>query len=118
MNILDWLCQIIACEHEPDALNLDALEDALTILEARADENLAEYQQVQDDVDEVSQATLLEMAQILSELCGDLDAFLETLEFSHVRLAIQKAQDLVDMREGLKQNLDYAGATQVQFQAA
>jgi|GEM_PF-4414548 len=43
MDLLDWLGQILTCERSPEDLDLEALEDSLSLLDARAEENLSEY---------------------------------------------------------------------------
>lgn len=100
MNLRDWLAQILACEMTPDELDLVVLEESLELLEARAAENLRDEDQASEIGGEAAQK-LREMAVILARLCGDLDAFLDTLDFGRVCDAMHRAQRLLDIQAEL-----------------
>ena len=104
MDLLDWLSQILTCEQSPEDLDLEVLEDALDLLDARAEENLCEYSQPGEEGEEAGSA-LLAMAELLSRICLDLDAFLESFDFQRVRQAMAKAQELLYIRDGLTRSL-------------
>jgi hypothetical protein len=93
MNLLGWIRQLLDCELEPERLDFEGLEEALLELRGRLDSDLEE------------------MADLLAGVCDDLDRFLDSEDFDHLRAAAEKAQELVDMQAQLRYEAELESRT-------
>ncbi len=92
MDILAWIRQLLDCEGEPERLDFDGLEEALLELRGRLEAHDDDHQGTE----------LTEMTDLLAGVCEDLDRFLDSEDFGHLRAAAEKAQELVDIQANLR----------------
>lgn len=98
MDLSSWVEQIQFCQHDPDALDLGAIEDALDHLDELVDQTFHDFGSPKAGVDEPARQTLLTMAEVLSAFCQNLDSFLAELDFAWLASAWRQAKTLAELR--------------------
>ena len=91
MNILEWIRRLLECEGQPEQVDFEGLEEAL--LELRQRLELRGHD---------AEPNLADMGDLLAGLCDDLDDFLDSEDFAHLRSAAEKAQEMVDIQASLQ----------------
>jgi hypothetical protein len=91
VNILQWLTELSECQTDPERIDFDSIVQATWELRERIDNRTVEGLELDS------------MAELLEGIADELDGFLDSGLFYHIHEALQKARDLVDLRDLLEQ---------------
>lgn len=94
MKLLDWVDMILSCRDNPDVLNLNAIEEALSALEETIEEHRCLTTDPEPNLEEEVRTRMVDMVSALDCFCDYLDQFLDDLDFDHLLPARTHAHSL------------------------
>ena len=106
MTLLHWLLEISECQTDSAEIDFDELDEGVFELRDRLEAFWERHGEPGSAASEEDEETLQAMAELLAGVADALERFGETGLRCELQDAIQYAQDMVALRDGLRQRVE------------